>query len=145
MLQKLQTWLRLDKSSKNPNNNSGKMFLSHTERDRKIKDGGRNVDQTHARHSICFRPSSCYAKLTFASLVCQHAKQQTLPTPSCKKLINMNKSADEMTKNNCLCELTQLNLLWGEAWLTHANIWLRTGSDFFSPEQKSDRSVRLVH
>lgn len=59
MLQKLQTWLRSDKSSKNPNNNSGKMFLSHAEIDKEIKDGGRNVHKSHAQISICFRPFSC--------------------------------------------------------------------------------------
>lgn len=55
MLQKLQTWLRVDKSSKNPNNNSGKMFLSHTEKDRKIK----------VMHGIPFASGSLAAMLSF--------------------------------------------------------------------------------
>lgn len=67
----------------------------------------------HAFHLLL--AFSICAKLTFASFACQLEKQQTFQSFSCKKLIKMNKSEDEKTKNGCFSELTQLTLGEGEA------------------------------
>lgn len=48
MLQKLQTWLRIDKSWKNPNNNIGKICLTH-ERERNNHKGDRREEATKGR------------------------------------------------------------------------------------------------